>query len=44
MAKWVFIMMVILFGAVGCAPPADGDGETTTDDNVTMVIETEANV
>ena len=43
MAKWILMLALVMFGAVGCAPPAEGDGETDTDTNVTMVVETEAN-
>ena len=37
MAKWFLMLVLLLFGAVGCAPPAEGDGDTDTDTNTTMV-------
>ena len=43
MAKWLLLLALLMFGAVGCAPPAEGDGDTDTDSNVTMMIQAETN-
>ena len=37
-AKWFLMLVLLLFGAVGCAPPAGDDGTVDDETNTTMVV------